>query len=166
MMSDMMDPSGSGVAEVSSELGRLDAFSYWVVPSGSLSTAGDLIVAGTTGIFLIAAWPAPGAFSISRGRPVVEGKPIPGVRALRSDAKRLGARLAASSVFGSVEPVICLTSAATGMPRTIKGVRILSIGDLVKDLTARPRVMEQIRVQRAARVLGVQIPGDPKRHFA
>ncbi len=53
-----------------------------------------------------------------------------------------------------------------GMPRTVKGVRILSIGDLVKDLTARPRVMEQIRVQRAARVLGVQIPGDRKRHFA
>ena len=162
----MTDTSGSGVAEVSSELGRLDAFSFWVVPSGSLSRAGDLIVAGTTGVFLIAAWPAPGAFSISRGRPVVEDKPIPGVRALRSDAKRLGSRLAASSVFGSVEPVVCLTDASMGMPRTVKGVRILSIGELVKDLTARPRALEQIRVQRAARVLGVQIPGDPKRHFA
>jgi hypothetical protein len=162
----MTDPSGSGVAEVSNELGRLDAFSYWVVPSGSLSRAGDLIVAGTTGVFLIAAWPAPGAFSLSRGRPMVGGDPIPGVRALRSDAKRLGARLAASSDFGSVEPVVCLTDAAVGMPRTVKGVRYVSNGDLVKDLTARPRVMEQIRVQRAARVLGVQIPGDQKRHFA
>ena len=162
----MTDPSGSGVAEISSELGRLDAFSYWVVPAGSLSRAGDLIVAGTTGVFLIAAWPAPGAFSISRGRPVVDDEPIPGVRALRSDAKRLSARLAASSVFGSVEPVICLTVASMGMPRTVKGVRMLSIGNLVKDVTARPRVMEQIRVQRAARVLGVQIPGDQKRHFA
>lgn len=162
----MTDPSGSGVAEVSSELGRLDAFSYWVVPSGSLSKTGDLIVAGTTGVFLIAAWPAPGASSISRGRPVVEDKPIPGIRALRSDAKRLTARLAASSVFGPVEPIVCLTKAASGMPRSVKGVRIVSIGDLVKDLTARPRVMEQIRVRRAARVLGVQIPGDEKRHFA
>ena len=162
----MTDPSGSGVAEISRELGRLDPFSYWVVPSGSLSTAGDLIVAGTTGVFLIAAWPAPGAFSLSRGRPAVEGQPVPGFRALRSDAKRLSARLAASSVFGSVEPVVCLTDAAMGMPRTVKGVRILPIGELVKDLTARPRVMEQIRVRRAARVLGVQIPGDSRRHFA
>jgi hypothetical protein len=162
----MTDPSGSGVAQVSSELGRLDSFSYWVVPSGSLSRAGDLIVAGTTGVFLIAAWPGSGAFSLSRGRPVVQDKPIPGVRALRSDAKRLGARLAASTDFGSVEPVVCLTNAAMGMPRTVRGVRILLIGDLVKDLTVRPRVMERIRVQRAARVLGVQIPGDHKRHFA
>jgi hypothetical protein len=162
----MTDPSGSGVAEISRELGRLDVFSYWTVPSGSLSRAGDLIVAGATGVFLIAARPAAGAFSLSRGRPVVENEPIPGVRALRSDAKRLSARLSASSVFGSVEPVVCLTSATMGMPRTVKGVRILSIGELVKDLTARPRVMEQIRVQRAARVLGVQIPGDSKRHFA
>ncbi len=162
----MTGTSGTGVAEIAAELGRLDAFSYWVVPSGSLSKAGDLVVAGTTGVFLIAAWAAPGAFSLSRGRPVVGESPIPGIRALRSDAKRLSARLAASSDFGSVEPVVCLTEATVGMPRTVKGVRFVSIGSLVKDVTARPRVMEQIRVQRAARVLGVQIPGDRKRHFA
>jgi hypothetical protein len=155
-----------GLARLSKELGRLDPYSFWVVPAGTLSSAADLIVAGATGLFLAAAWPAPGAFSVSRGRPMVDDHPIPGARALRLDAKHLSAKLSAASVSATVEPVICLTHGVMGMPRDVKGVHVVTLGELIKDLASRPRILEHSRVERAARVLGVQIAGDRKRHFA
>jgi len=155
-----------GVARLSKELARLDAYSFWTVPAGALSTAGDVIVVGTTGVFLLAAWPAPGAFSVSRGRPVVDGRPIPGIRALRGDAKRLGAKLANASVVGSVTPVVVLTHGVVGMPRDVRGVRVLALAHLVEDLAGRPRILELTRVQRAARAFGVEIPGDRRRRLA
>ena len=97
---------------------------------------------------------------------MVDDRAIPGVRALRSDAKRLSAKLSASSVSATVEPVICLTHGVAGMPRDVKGIHVVSLGALVKDLASRSRVLEHSRVERAARVLGVQIAGDRKRHFA
>ena len=166
-MPETNDPAHlEGLARLSKELGRLDPFTFWVLPAGALSSAGDLILAGSTGLFLMAAWPAPGAFSVSRGRPMVDDQPIPGVRALRSDAKRLSEKLSASSVSATVEPLICLTHGVAGMPRDVKGVHVVALGDLAKDLATRPLVLEQSRVERAARVLGVQIAGDRKRHFA
>jgi hypothetical protein len=155
-----------GLARLSKELGRLDAHTFWTVPAGSLSTAGDLIVVGTTGIFLLAAWPASGAFAVHRGRPVVGEEPIPGLRNLRSDAKHLSEKLSASSVAQPVVPIVCLTHGVAGMPRDVKGVHVVTLADLIKDLVSRPRSLEQMRVQRAARVLGVEIAGDRKRHFA
>lgn len=166
-MAEKTDPAYlEGVARLSKELGRLDPYSFWIVPAGSLSAAGDLIVAGSTGLFLMAAWPASGALSVSHGRAVVGDAPIPGLRALRVDAKRLSARLSASSVSAPVEPVVCLTHGAAGMPRDVKGVHVVTLGELIRDLASRPRLLEQTRVQRAARVLGVEIAGDRKRHFA
>jgi len=155
---------GDGMARLANELSRLDPYTFWTVPADARS-AGDLIVMGQTGVFLVAAWAAPGAFSISLGRPVVDGRPIPGLGALRSDAKQLSARLSAASVAARAEPVVCLTRAAIGMPREVRGVRFVQIGDLVRDLTGRPRTLELTRVQRAARLLGVEIPGDRNRHF-
>jgi hypothetical protein len=166
-MAEPTDPAYlEGIARLSKELGRLDPYSFWVMPAGSLSSTGDLIVAGSIGLFLMAAWPAAGAFSVSRGRPMVGDQAIPGVRALRSDGKRLSAKLSASSVSVTVEPVICLTHGVAGMPRDVKGVHVVALGDLVKDLASRPRILEHSRVERAARVLGVQIAGDNRRHFA
>jgi hypothetical protein len=155
---------GDGKARLSNELGRLDPYTFWSVPAGARS-AGDVVVAGPTGVFLVAAWPAPGAFSVSLGRPVVDGRSIPGLGSLRSDAKHLTSTLSAASVPGKVEPVVCLTQAAIGMPRYVKGIRFVQIGGLLKDLTERPRALELTRVQKAARVLGVEIPGDRKRHL-
>ena len=166
-MAEVNDPAHlESLARLSKGLKRLDPYSFWILPAGALSSSGDLIVAGSTGIFLMAAWPAPGAFSVSRGRPMMDGRAIPGVRALRSDAKRLSAKLSASAVSASVEPVICLTHGVAGMPRDVKGVHVVSLDDLTKDLASRPRILERSRVERAARVLGVQIAGDGKRHFA
>jgi hypothetical protein len=154
-----------GLARLSKELGRLDAHTFWTVPAGSLATAGDLIVAGSTGIFLLAVWPASGAFAVHRGRPLVGEEPIPGLRDLRSDARHLSAKLSASSVVQPVEPIVCLTHGVAGMPRDVKGVHVVTLSELIKDLVSRPRALEQMRVQRAARVLGVQIAGDVNRHF-
>jgi hypothetical protein len=155
-----------GLARLSKELSRLDPYSFWVLPAGTLSSTADLIVAGATGLFLMAVWPAPGAFSVSRGRPMVGDEAIPGVRALRSDARSLSEKLSAASVSGTFEPVICLTHGVAGMPRDVKGVHVVALGDLLKDLASRPRILEHSRVERAARVLGVQLTGDRKRHFA
>jgi len=44
-------------------------------------------------------------------------------------------------------------------------VHVVTLSELIKDLVSRPRALEQMRVQRAARVLGVQIAGDVNRHF-
>jgi hypothetical protein len=154
-----------GIARLSGELGRLDVYTYWSVPAGTLSRAGDMIVVGTTGVFLLATWSNPGAFSISRGRPVIDGVPIPGLRALRSDAKRLAARFLKASIPGPVVPVLVLTHGVIGMPRDVRGVRIVMVADLIRELTERSRALDLLRVQRAARVLGVEIPGDAKRHF-
>ena len=155
---------GDGRARLANELSRLDPYSYSTIPAGARS-AGDLLVIGGTGVFLVAAWPAPGAFSLSIGRPVVDGRGIPGLSALRSDAKRLTSTLAAASVEVKVEPVVCLTHAAIGMPRVVKGIRFVQIDGLLKDLTGRPRALELARVQRAARLLGVELPGDRERRF-
>ncbi len=152
-----------GLARVSKELHRLDPFSFWVVPAGARS-AGDMVVVGITGVFLIASWPAPGAFSIERGRPTVDEQAIPAIRALRSDAKGLRSRLSGASVSAEVQPVVCLTHGSIGMPRDVKRVRVVGIAELVSDLTSRPRILELPRVQRAARALGVEIAGDAQRH--
>jgi hypothetical protein len=154
-----------GLARLSKELGRLDAHSFWTVPAGSLSPAGDVIVVGSTGVFLLAVWPASGAFAVHRGRPVVGDHSIPGLRDLRSDAKRLSEKLSASSVVQPVEPIVCLTHGVAGMPRDVKGIHVVTLSDLIKDLVSRPRALEQMRVQRAARVLGVEIAGDAKRLY-
>jgi hypothetical protein len=156
---------GDGMARLSHELSRLDPYTFWTIPAGARS-AGDLIVVGQTGVFLVAAWPALGAFSVSLGRPVVDGRSIPGLSALRSDAKHLTSRLSGASVPAKAEPVVCLTHAAIGMPREVKGIRFVQISGLLRDLTERPKVLELTRVQRAARLLGVEIPGDRNRHFA
>ena len=124
-----------------------------------------MIVVGTTGVFLIASWPAPGAFSVERGRPTVDEQAIPAIRQLRSDAKGLRSRLSGASVSAQVHPVVCLTHGSIGMPRDVKRVRVVGISELVSDLTSRPRILQLPRVQRAARALGVQIAGDAQRHF-
>jgi len=69
-------------------------------------------------------------------------------------------------VSATFEPVICLTHGVAGMPRDVKGVHVVALSDLLRDLGSRPRILDRSRVERTARVLGVQIAGDRKRHLA
>lgn len=159
-----VDPSPAAVARVTTQLGRLDAFSFWVVPTGS-KTRGDLIVVGATGAFLIEVCALPGRLDLGRGAPTVGGLGIPGLLRLKRAAKGVTSTLGRASVFAEVEPVLCLTEAVAGAPTSSRGVTVLHLRDLVGHISARPRVLEQGRAQRGARALGMTIAGDHKRHF-
>jgi hypothetical protein len=152
------------LAALTAALGRLDPVSYWTVPAGD-GSVGDLVVTGVTGVFLVAAYDRPGVLTVDRGRPRVEGTTVPGLRRLRKDAKRLSGLLAASQVFAEVDPVVCLTRATVGAPRSVAGVRVAGLGDLTRDLTGRPATIQRARAQRVARALGMRIAGDQRRHF-
>ncbi len=159
-----VDPSPAAVARVTAELGRLDAFSFWVVPTGA-KTRGDLVVVGATGAFLIEVCALPGRLDYGRGAPTVGDLVIPGLLRLKKAAKGVTTTLGRASVFAEAEPVLCLTEAVAGAPTTSKGVAILHLRDLVTHISSRPRVLEHGRAQRGARALGMTIAGDHKRHF-
>jgi hypothetical protein len=146
------------------ELGRLDPYSFWSVPTEP-SSEGDMVVAGVTGVFLVRACSLPGALTVDGRRATIDGVRLPGVRALRAERKRLSAKLSAASVFSTVEPVVCLTVATAGGPRSVRGVRVVPLTYVARDLSGRARVLPPTRAQRAARVLGMQLAGDRKRHF-
>jgi hypothetical protein len=154
----------AALAELIAAVGTLDPVSYRTVPAGP-SSIGDLVIAGVTGVFLVAAYDRPGVLTVDRGKPRVDGRPIPGLRELRKGARRLGATLTAAQVFAEVEPVVCLTRATVGAPRDVSGIRVVGLQDLTKDLTARPIKVPHARAQRVARALGMRIAGDQRRHF-
>jgi hypothetical protein len=158
------DPSPAAVARVTAQLGRLDAFSFWVVPTGA-KTRGDLVVVGATGAFLIETCALAGRLDYGRGTPTVGDLVIPGLLRLKKAAKGVTATLGRASVFVETEPVVCLTEAVVGAPTTSKAVTILHMRDLVSHISSRPRVLEHGRAQRGARALGMTIAGDHKRHF-
>ncbi len=158
------DGARDALADLTSAVGTLDPVSFWTVPAAAASS-GDLVIAGVTGVFLVAAYDREGVLTVDRGKPRVDGRPVPGLRGLRKDAKRLGSTLSAAHVFADVEAVVCLTRATVGAPRTTAGVRIVGLSDLTKDLTRRPNRLQHARAQRVARALGMQIAGDQRRHF-
>ncbi len=155
--------SGEARALLAKELGRLDPYSFWVVPTQP-DQPGDLIVAGTTGVFLIAACGREGHLRPGR-RPTVGDSAIR-VRPVRAAAKRLGERLSRASVFVPVEPVVVVTHATAGAPISVSGVRFVHARDVVRDLTGRTGALSRSRAQRAARVLGMELAGDKARHFS
>jgi hypothetical protein len=150
---------------MASALGRLDPYSFFSVPAEP-SSGGDMVVVGTTGAFLLKACGLSGVAQLRGRRPVVGDHAVPGLRALRSGARRLEQRLVESSALADVEPIVCLTEAMTGGPTEAAGIRFVRVEELARDLSARPGVQSHTRAQSAIRMLGMQIAGDQKRHFA
>jgi hypothetical protein len=155
---------GEGRSKVAKELGRLDPFSFWIVPAPS-GSAGDFVVAGTTGVFLVLVCAFTGTVDEVRGRTTIAGRSLRGRRSLRAAAKKLSSRLSAASVSARVEPVVCLTHAAAGRARTERGILVTHVGDLAAEIGRRPRAQPANRAQRAARILGMHLSGDERRHF-
>jgi hypothetical protein len=154
-----------GRAALVRALAKLDPWNFWSVPLGD-SEQGDFVVVGATGAFLVFTCDL-GGYLESAGRTVsVGGAKVGGFRAMRAAAKGLSNRLSAATVSVNAEPVLVLTMATAGSPRTVKGVRILQLTEVAHDLTNRPRTLTVSRAQRAARTLGLQLAGDQKRHFA
>jgi hypothetical protein len=155
-------PARSSLAEA---LRRLDPYSFFTVPAEP-GSGGDVVVVGTTGTFLVKACGMKGVATIKGRRPLVGDEAIDGLRSLRAGAKRLSSRLSAKSALANVEAVVCLTEAIAPPAAGAAGVRFVRAADLAHDLSARPRLQSHTRAQSAARVLGVQVAGDQRRHFA
>ncbi len=153
-----------GRAGLVSELGRLDPWSYWTIPVGSRDP-GDLIVVGATGAYLVFVDETGGYLEMKGRSATVGGRTLKGFRGMRKAAIAVGRKLSAATVSVQVEPILCLTMATAGAPRTVKGVRLVQNSDIAADISKRPRKLEVPRAQRAARVLGMQLAGDQKRHF-
>ena len=153
---------GEARTRIAAQLQRLDPFTFWILPRDG---AADFVVVGTTGAFLIAASAVEGTVDIRRGRLKVGGASLDGGRRLRAEAKRIQLTLSRATVPVQVEPVICLTHAIAGAPRSDRGVRVLQVRDLAKDMADRSHVLPRLRAQRAARELGMRLDGDERRIF-
>ncbi len=155
---------GTGAtAAVARELGRLDAYSFFVLPGHEWNA--DYAVIGTTGAFLIAVCDLAGVALVDARRPVVGDQAVPALRKLRTGARRFSGRLTKASALATVVPIVCLTEAVAGPPVDAAGVRFVKLADLSRDISARPGVQSHTRAQAAARALGVHVAGDQRRHF-
>jgi hypothetical protein len=149
------------VGRLRRELLRLDPWSFWIVSLESDGQA-DFAVVGTTGAFLLRA-NGDGGFAIAEGRTIkIEGKPLKGLRGLKRAARRASKRLHDAAVFADVMPVVCLTRAAAGAPRTVSGVRVAPLPDLIRDVIERERVIGPSRAERGAAALGPVIARDSR----
>jgi hypothetical protein len=154
---------GSTHAAVARALGRLDAYSFFVLPAHDWNA--DYAVVGTTGAFLIAVCDLTGVALVDARRPVVGDRAVPSLRQLRTGGRRFAGRLTKASALASVVPIVCLTRAIAGPPVDAAGVRFVKLADLSRDISARPGVQSHTRAQSAARALGVHVAGDQRRHF-
>jgi hypothetical protein len=150
-----------GAGAVVAALKSLDPFSFWVVPTA----AGDTVVTGTTGVFLVRAESVEGVVVSTDVAVRVGGRRFRG-RRIRAASGSVGRTMARASVATSVEPVVCFTRAMAGPPATVRGIRYVAAKDLASDLAGRRATLSRERAQRAARALGMQIAGDQHRHFS
>ncbi len=148
------------LARITKATGRLDAWSFWSVPSHD-----HVVVAGTTGVFLILPDVHEGFLEVQGRRVRIGGDRIR-LRPLRTAAARLRDRLGSGTVGANLEPVLCLTRAKAGAPRTVQGVRIVTADALAADLANREKVLQPVRAQRVVRTLGMTVAGDQRRHAA
>jgi hypothetical protein len=155
-------PGAGAQAAVARELGRLDAYSFFVLPGQEWHA--DFAVLGTTGAFLVAVCDLPGVAHVGR-RPTIGDAHVPGLRKVRAGVRRLSGRLVSSAMLGQIEPIVCLTEAIAGPPVAAAGVCFVKAADLARYISARPRVQSHTRAQAAARALGVRVAGDQRRHF-
>lgn len=155
------DAAAGDAARLARELSRLDPWSFWVVPTAP-EEIGEFTVVGTTGAFLVAACGLEGYLSGDGGRLDVAGRPVRGLVEVRRAARRFRGRLASSAVFTDVVPILCLTQAAAGAPRIVRGVLVVSVVDLVREITDRERVLLPSRAMRAAESLGLPVERHPR----
>lgn len=152
-----------GPAAVARVLGRLDAYSFFVVPGHEWEA--DFAVVGTTGAFLVRVCDLVGVARVDARRPTIGDSAVPGLRRLRSGAKRLTVKLGDAAMLASTVPIVCLTRAVAGPAVEGAGVRFVRVDDLARDISARPAVQSHTRAQSAVRALGVRVAGDQRRHF-
>ena len=145
------------LAPITKQLGRLDAWSFWIVPDED-----HVVVAGTTGIFLVVPETREGFVEVDGRRVQVGGRDVR-VRPVRAAARRLRSRLGTAAVGADIQPILCLTRATAGGPRDVGGVRIVPVAGLAADIARREQALPVARAQRVVRTLGMTVAGDHKR---
>jgi hypothetical protein len=148
------------LARIAKEIGRLDAWSFWSVPAED-----HIVVAGTTGVFLVVPEVRDGALEVRGRRALIGGEEVR-MRPARAAARRLRNRLGTGAVGVDIEPVLCLIRAVSGGPRSVRGVRIVGVDALAAEIARREQVLPAARAQRVVRSLGMTVAGDHKRHAA
>lgn len=134
------------------ELARLDPWSFWTV---ALEDEGaDYAVLGRTGAFAIALVGLEGHAEPSRRGLRIGGVALGGSREVARAARRLHGRLLEASAFAHVEPILCLTRAVAGGPRTVRGARVVRLADLAAEIAGRAHAMDPSTARRAAETLG------------
>jgi hypothetical protein len=80
------------------------------------------------------------------------------VRRVAKAAKKAKGILLDKHVFADVVPILCLTKAAAGVSRTVSGVRVVRLADLVTEIGGRPRALELDSAKKGAAALGAVLP--------
>jgi hypothetical protein len=141
------------VALVGRTLARLDPWSFWVVPAAP-EGAIDFAVIGTTGAFAVSTCNLEGYLRASSHRLVVAERSVSGVWSLKRAARQLSTKLHAATVDAPMQPILCLTRARYGGPRTVRGVRVVGLDDLVQEIAGRNKVLKAPRARKGAEALG------------
>jgi hypothetical protein len=140
------------MALVGRTLARLDPWSFWVVPAPEGTI--DFSVVGTTGAFAVSVCKLEGYLRASSHRLVVAERSVSGVWSLKRAARKLSTKLHAATVDAPMQPILCLTRARYGGPRTVRGVRVVGLDDLVREIAGRSKVLKAPRARRGAEALG------------
>lgn len=152
-------PASEDVALLARRLLTLDPWSFWTVELGAGEGA-SFVVLGTTGGFVVEACGLSG-YLVAEGRQLtVDGRRVEGGRELRGAAKRVRGRLvSAGAATHEVVPLLVLTRAVAGAPRSHAGVRVVRPEDVVSEITDRTRVLDPSTAERLARRLGRVLRG-------
>jgi hypothetical protein len=138
---------------VRTELAKLDPWSYRVAVMDPAIGA-EYAAVGSTGAFVIAICGVEGYVEPKGSGVTIDGRPLQGVRRVAKAAKRARGLLLDKQVFADVVPILCLTKAAAGVSRTVSGVRVVRLADLVTEISGRPRALELDSAKKGAAALG------------
>lgn len=138
---------------VRKELAKLDPWSYRVAVMDP-SIGAEYAAVGSTGAFVIAIHGVEGYVEPKGSGVTIDGRPLQGVRRVAKAAKKAKGILLDKHVFADVVPILCLTKAAAGVSRTVSGVRVVRLADLVTEIGGRPRALELDSAKKGAAALG------------
>jgi len=138
-------------------LAKFDPWSFWSVALEGPDA--DYLVIGVTGAFAIGVVGLEGYAEPSGSGLQIGGVELTGFREITRAARRLHGRLLEASAFTDVQPVLCLTRATAGQSRTVKGVRVVRLEDLLTEIVARERSLDPSTAKHAAEAIGRVLPG-------
>lgn len=143
---------------VRKELAKLDPWSYRVAVMDP-SVGAEYAAVGSSGAFVIAIYGVEGYVEPKGSGVTIDGRPLQGVRRVAKAAKKAKGLLLDKHVFvDEVLPILCLTKAAAGVSRTVSGVRVVRLADLVTEIAKRPRTLELDSAKKGAAALGTVLP--------